>query len=86
MPAPNRHPNAGKPWTPQDDAALRRLAEADTPLRLIADRLGRSQASVSGRAAVLGVVIGKTRIALKVERDAERRGDARGETEDSPPR
>ena len=54
-------------------------------MRSIADGLGRSQASVSARAAILGVVVGKTRIALKLEREAARRGGARSDAEDRGP-
>ena len=85
MPAPKQPPNTGKPWTPEDEETLRRLAEADTPLGLIADQLGRTQASVSGRAAFLKISIGKTMIALKIEREAKRRGAAHGEAVDPLP-
>jgi hypothetical protein len=40
-----RRANAGKPWTDADDAALRRLAEMNTPPKLIAEQLGRSLVS-----------------------------------------
>jgi hypothetical protein len=58
MTAPQRA-NAGKPWTDADDAALRRLAEMNTPPKLMADQLGRSLVSVLGRATKLGVNVPK---------------------------
>jgi hypothetical protein len=48
MPAPKQPPNTGKPWTPEDEETLRRLAEADTPLGLIADQLGRRECQKLG--------------------------------------
>jgi hypothetical protein len=56
MTAPRRA-NAGKPWTDADDAALRRLAEMNTPPKLMADQLGRSLVSVLGRATKLGITV-----------------------------
>jgi hypothetical protein len=49
--------HAGKPWTDADDAVLRRLAEMNTPPKLIADQLGRSLFSVLGRATKLGITV-----------------------------
>jgi hypothetical protein len=56
MTAPQRA-NAGKPWADADDAALRRLAEMNTPPKLMADQLGRSLVSVLGRATKLGITV-----------------------------
>jgi hypothetical protein len=49
--------NARKSWTEADDAALRRLAEMDTPPKLIAEQLGRSLVSVQERATRLRIGI-----------------------------
>jgi hypothetical protein len=46
--------NAGKPWTDADDAVLRRLAEMNTPPKLMADRLGRSLVPCWGEPPDLG--------------------------------
>jgi hypothetical protein len=54
---PPQRANAGKPWTDADDAALRRLAEMNTPPKLMADQLGRSLVSVLGRATRLGIIV-----------------------------
>jgi hypothetical protein len=43
-------PNAGKVWTENDLALLRRLAAERVPTREIADRLGRSEYSVRSKA------------------------------------
>jgi hypothetical protein len=43
-------PNAGKVWTANDLALLRRLAAERVPTREIADRLGRSEYSVRSKA------------------------------------
>jgi hypothetical protein len=56
MTAPRRA-NAGKPWTDADDEALRRLAEMNTPPKLMADQLGRSLVSVLGRATRFGITV-----------------------------
>jgi hypothetical protein len=76
MPLPNRHPNAAKPWTPEEVEALQSLARARTPLRQIASQLGRSQEAIRGRAAKLDIALGKNRIALKAERETARREGA----------
>ena len=76
MPLPNRHPNAAKPWTPEEVETLRSLAAAGTPLRQIASQMGRSQEAVRGRATTHGITLGKHRAALKVERETARREGA----------
>ena len=84
MPAPNRRPNTGKPWTPEDIETLRRLAEARTPPPVIADRLGRSQASVFAQAEKIGVSIGEGGATRRVEQREARRRAALGGTEHPP--
>lgn len=46
--------NHGKPWTPAQDNQLRKLARENTPTRVMGLKLGRSEASVYGRASALG--------------------------------
>ncbi len=36
----------GQPWTPSQDAIIRRLAKQNTPTPLIADALGRTPGAV----------------------------------------
>jgi hypothetical protein len=70
MTAPRSVINARKPWTEADDQAFRCSAEMNTPLKLIADQLGRSLASVQSRATRLGILVSESgrRRSLKEER------------------
>jgi hypothetical protein len=72
MPASNRYPNAGKLWTPEESATLRDLANADAHPRMIAATLGRTLASVSSQAERLGVSLGRSTAARKVDRQEAR--------------
>ncbi|HET8691630.1 MAG TPA: hypothetical protein VFM30_05830 [Steroidobacteraceae bacterium] len=47
--------NAGKSWSPDDVKALRQLARANTPTRVIGLKLGRTPASVQSKAAAEGI-------------------------------
>jgi hypothetical protein len=47
--------NSGKPWSRDDQKQLRALAKGNTPTRLIAMKLGRTEDSVRNKAKVLGV-------------------------------
>ena len=47
--------NHGKPWTPTQDAQFRKLNGENTPTRVMGVKLGRTEASVYGRASELGV-------------------------------
>jgi len=53
-------PNSGKAWTSQDDQQLRREAAGNTPTRIIALHLGRSEDSVRSRASDLDVSLKPT--------------------------
>ena len=44
-----------EPWTPQHDAALRRLAKHNTPTGLIAHKLGRTEDAVQSHASELDI-------------------------------
>lgn len=52
--------NNGKPWTVQDDAALKKLAEGNTPTRVIALKLGRTEGAVQSHASSVGVSLKPT--------------------------
>lgn len=47
--------NSGDDWTASDIAALRRMAADNTPTRVIAFKLGRSERAIYSMAARLGI-------------------------------
>jgi hypothetical protein len=47
--------NSGKPWSPGDRNQLKELAKGNTPTRLIAMKLGRTEDSIRSKARFLGV-------------------------------
>lgn len=51
-----RVPNAGKPWSAQDDAALETAFDAGVPLKQAAQELGRTQFALEQRLMKLGKV------------------------------
>lgn len=52
--------NHNKPWTSAHDKQLRQLAAENTPTRVAGLKLGRTEASVYGRASELGVSLKPT--------------------------
>lgn len=48
-------PNNGKPWSAADEAQLKKEAKGNTPTRVIALHLGRTEDAVYARASALGV-------------------------------
>ncbi len=44
--------NHGSSWSPNDTKALKELAKQNTPTRVIALKLGRTESSIRGKAAV----------------------------------
>lgn len=52
--------NSGKPWTPSQNAQLRREAAQNTPTRVLALHLQRTPAAVSNQASNLGVSLKPT--------------------------
>lgn len=56
-------PRSGKRWSRAEEGELRRLARAKEPTRVIATRLGRSEAGIAGKAEKLALSLspGKTR-------------------------
>ncbi len=53
---------AGRPWTPEEDARLRVLIEAGTPIALVAAQLKRSVQAVKTRASALRISFKQFRI------------------------
>jgi hypothetical protein len=49
-----------EPWTPQQLEQLQKFAGGNTPTRLIADKMGRSEAAVRGKAADLDISLKPT--------------------------
>jgi hypothetical protein len=47
--------NTGKPWTADDDKALKAFAKEDTPTPVIGLKLGRTVAAVYSRASDKGI-------------------------------
>lgn len=52
--------NSGTPWTPSQDAQLRREAAGNTPTRVIALHLGRSEDAVRSHASDMGLSLKPT--------------------------
>ena len=52
--------NTGKPWTPQEVKQLKELAKKNTPTRVIALKLGRTEAAVYSKASLEGVSLSPT--------------------------
>jgi hypothetical protein len=50
-----RPANANKPWTPANQQQLRKLARENTPTRVIALKMDRTEASIRSKASDLGV-------------------------------
>ena len=49
-------PNAGKPWSAQEDAALATAFDAGIPMKQVAQELGRTQFAVEQRLIKIGKV------------------------------
>jgi len=43
--------NSGKPWTSKDVSDLKKLADANTPTRVIGLKLGRTESSIYSKAS-----------------------------------
>jgi hypothetical protein len=52
--------NSGKAWTPQEVKELQRLADQNTPTRVIGLKLGRSESAVYSKASEEGVSLKPT--------------------------
>ncbi|RYF14938.1 MAG: hypothetical protein EOO30_16500 [Comamonadaceae bacterium] len=55
-PAARRPPNAGKPWSAQEDSALEIAFDAGIALKQVAQELGRTQFAVEQRLVKLGKI------------------------------
>ncbi len=53
--APKKPPNSGKPWTPKQEARLRRELASNTPTRVAALHLGRTPSAVQQKANEIGL-------------------------------
>lgn len=53
-------PNHQKPWSSEDDQALRRLAKENTPTRVMGLKLGRTEGAVESHASEIGVSLKPT--------------------------
>ena len=51
-----RPPNAGKPWSPQEDSALEVAFDAGIPVKQVAQELGRTAFGVEQRLVKLGKI------------------------------
>jgi hypothetical protein len=56
----NGEKNAGKHWTPAEVKQLKQEAKENTPTRVIAGHLGRTEAAVYSKAAEKGVSLAPT--------------------------
>lgn len=52
--------NSGKPWTTKDERELTDYARSNTPTRLIAHKMGRSEDAVRNRASDMGLSLKPT--------------------------
>ncbi|MGL4768296.1 MAG: hypothetical protein ACRCV6_09520 [Formosimonas sp.] len=52
--------NQGKSWTIEDIAMLKQLARGNTPTRVIALKLGRTEGAVQAKASELGISLKPT--------------------------
>lgn len=51
-----KYPNAGRPWSAEDDEKLKEMFGAETPMKEIAKEFGRKSGAITARLAKLGLV------------------------------
>lgn len=51
-----KHPNAGRPWTKDDDDRLTELFGEETPMRVLTKTFGRKSGAITARLAKLGLI------------------------------
>ncbi|MFZ2886581.1 MAG: PIF1 family DEAD/DEAH box helicase [Minisyncoccia bacterium] len=51
-----KFPNAGRPWTKEDDDRLTEMFGAETPMKVIAKEFGRKSGAITARLAKLGLI------------------------------
>ena len=57
--------NSNNKWSPEEDARLKSLIEANTSIHLIAARLKRSVPAIRSRASILNILMKRVRVGLK---------------------
>ena len=60
--------NSSNKWTPEEDARLKSLIEANTSIHLIAAKLKRSVAAVRARASTLDISMKRVQVGLKAKK------------------
>ena len=59
--------NSNNKWTPEEDARLKSLIEANTSIDLIAAKLKRSVPAIRSRASILNILMKRVRVGLKAK-------------------
>jgi hypothetical protein len=59
--------NSNNKWTPEEDARLKSLIEANTSIHLIAAKLKRSIPAIRSRASTLNILMKRVRAGLKAK-------------------
>jgi hypothetical protein len=59
--------NSNNKWTPDADALLKSLIEANTSVHLIAAKLKRSVPAIWARASILNILMKRVRVGLKAK-------------------
>jgi hypothetical protein len=57
--------NSNNKWSPEEDARLKSLIEANTSIHLIAAKLKRSVPAIRSRASILNTLMKRVRVGLK---------------------
>jgi hypothetical protein len=60
--------NSSNKWTPQEDARLKSLIEANTSIHLIAAKLKRSVPAIKARAQVLNILMKRVQVGIKAKK------------------
>ena len=60
--------NSNNKWTPEEDARLKSLIEANTSIDLIAAKLKRSVPAIRTRGSMLNIPIKRVRVGLKAKK------------------
>jgi hypothetical protein len=60
--------NSNNKWTPEEDARLKSLVEANTSILLIAAKLKRSVLAIRTRGSTLDIPIKRVRVGLKAKK------------------
>jgi hypothetical protein len=60
--------NSNNKWTPEEDARLKSLIEANTSLHLIAAKLKRSVPAIRARASILNILMKRVRGGLRARK------------------